>query len=250
LRRFCGAGTVTLFAAQHCSSLCSQSEGVDFLASFAALVPNVFRDVSVALTLRRSTVAHFARKVRGTIFWASFAAPAPNVFRDVFVALTLRRSTVAHFARKVRGTIFWASFAAPAPNVFRDVSVALTLRRSTVAHFARKVRGTIFLASFAALVQTFFAMCPWPSLCGASTVAHFARKVRGTIFWRPSRRWSKRFSRRVRGPHFASKVSYNAAPQSCAPRNSLSRVAYIYTLCAPSLHVKKHIFFGRLAVNA
>ena len=133
---FWGAGTVTLFAAKHYSSLCSQSEGDDFLAAFAAPAPNVIRYVFVALTLRRSTVAHFARKVRGAIFWASFAELVPNVFRYVSVALTLRRSTVAHFARKVRGTIFGASFAAPAPNVF--------------------------------------ATCPWPSLCEQSELQCFA----------------------------------------------------------------------------
>ena len=32
---FCGAGTVAHFGVQHCSSLCSQSEGDDFLAGFA-----------------------------------------------------------------------------------------------------------------------------------------------------------------------------------------------------------------------
>ena len=43
---FCGDSIVTLFAAQHCSSLCSQSEGREGCGD--------------------STVAHFARKVRGT----------------------------------------------------------------------------------------------------------------------------------------------------------------------------------------
>ena len=57
--------------------------------------------------------------------------------------------------------------------------------------------------------------------CGDSTVAHFARKVRGANVGaqhelkiqqsHAPERWS--CSLRVRGPHFASKVSYNAAPQ-------------------------------------
>ena len=54
---------------------------------------------------------------------------------------------------------------------------------------------------------------------GRSTVAHFARKVRGTNIaaakhepknqqGHASEHWP--YSLRVRGPHFASKVSYNA----------------------------------------
>ena len=43
---FCGDSIVTLFAAQHCSSLCSQSEGGEGCGD--------------------STVAHFVCKVRGT----------------------------------------------------------------------------------------------------------------------------------------------------------------------------------------
>ena len=54
---------------------------------------------------------------------------------------------------------------------------------------------------------------------GRSTVAHFARKVRGRILWRPSHALRiqqsnaperRSCSLRIRGPHFASKVSYNA----------------------------------------
>ena len=54
---------------------------------------------------------------------------------------------------------------------------------------------------------------------GRSTVAHFARKVRGANIWRPSHALKiqqsnaperRSCSLRIRGPHFASKVSYNA----------------------------------------
>ena len=54
---------------------------------------------------------------------------------------------------------------------------------------------------------------------GRSTVAHFACKVRGANIWRPSHALRiqqsnaperRSCSLRVRGPHFASKVSYNA----------------------------------------
>ena len=59
----------------------------------------------------------------------------------------------------------------------------------------------------------------WGAWLGRSTVAHFARKVRGTNIVAAKHelkiqqshapeRWS--CSLRVRGPHFASKVSYNA----------------------------------------
>ena len=64
---------------------------------------------------------------------------------------------------------------------------------------------------------------------GRSTVAHFARKVRGANIVaakhelkiqqsHASERWS--CSLRVRGPHFASKVSYNAGPQQTIMRAS------------------------------
>ena len=63
------------------------------------------------------------------------------------------------------------------------------LRRSTVAHFARKVRGTnIVAAKHEQKIQQSHA----PEL------------------------WS--CSLRVRGPHFASKVSYSASPQSLAAK--------------------------------
>ena len=54
---------------------------------------------------------------------------------------------------------------------------------------------------------------------GRSTVAHFASKVRGANIWRPSHALKiqqsnaperRSCSLRIRGPHFASKVSYNA----------------------------------------
>ena len=180
-------GVVTLLRRQHCSSLCSQSEGDDFLGILRGAGLNVFRDVSVALTLGRSTVAHFARKVRGTIFGASFAA--------------------------------------------------------LVQTFSRRVRGPHFAAQHCS------------SLCSQSERGDFLGVFRGA--------GPKRFSRRVRGPHFASKVSYSASPQSRAPRKSLLRrpspiiknpcpACLIHLRCnpPPSLHVKKHIFFGRLAVNA
>ena len=38
--------------AQHCSSLCSQSEGDDFLGGLRDAATNIFRNISVALTLR------------------------------------------------------------------------------------------------------------------------------------------------------------------------------------------------------
>ena len=40
------------YEAKHCSSLCSQSEGVDSLGDLRGAGPNVFRYVFVALTLR------------------------------------------------------------------------------------------------------------------------------------------------------------------------------------------------------
>ena len=43
---------VALTAAQHCSSLCSQSEGDDFLGGARGATTNIFRYVFVALTLR------------------------------------------------------------------------------------------------------------------------------------------------------------------------------------------------------
>ena len=57
------------------------------------------------------------------------------------------------------------------------------LRRSTVAHFARKVRGTNIAAA-----------------------KHEPKNQQGHA----SEHWP--YSLRVRGPHFASKVSYNASP--------------------------------------
>ena len=62
---------------------------------------------------------------------------------------------------------------------------------------------------------------------GRSTVAHFARKVRGANIMaaqhelkiqqsHAQERWL--CSLRVRGPHFASKVSYSASPQSLAAK--------------------------------
>ena len=69
---------------------------------------------------------------------------------------------------------------------------------------------------------------------GRSTVAHFARKVRGTNIVAAKHglkiqqshapeRWS--CSLRVRGPHFASKVSYNAgaATDDCAGQRKSPR---------------------------
>ena len=64
-----------------------------------------------------------------------------------------------------------------------------------------------------------FAQASTVVCCGASIVAHFARKVRGTNIGAAKyglkirqghglERWL--YSLRVRGPHFASKVSYNA----------------------------------------
>ena len=55
------------------------------------------------------------------------------------------------------------------------------LRRSTVAHFARKVRGNAY--------------------CGGQTRLKIQQS-------HVLKRWT--YSLRVRGPHFASKVSYNA----------------------------------------
>ena len=63
------------------------------------------------------------------------------------------------------------------------------LRRSTVAHFASKVRGDEY--------------------CGGQTRLKIQRRY-------ALKRWL--YSLRVRGPHFASKVSYNAgaATDDCA----------------------------------
>ena len=84
-------------------------------------------------------------------------------------------------------------------NSLNSLFTAKGCGASTVAHFARKVRGTILWAAFAAQPQTFFATYPWPSLCEQSELQCY----------RPN----------LRPPHFASKVSYNAAP----PRNSSIR---------------------------
>ena len=77
----------------------------------------------------------------------------------------------------------------------------------------RPCKGRIFRVGASDTVRTF------GEGLGRSTVAHFARKVRGTNIVAALRglkiqqsyapeRWS--CSLRVRGPHFASKVSYNA----------------------------------------
>ena len=77
-----------------------------------------------------------------------------------------------------------------------------------------------------------------------STVAHFARKVRGTNIAAAKHdlkiqqshapeRWS--CSLRVRGPHFASKVSYNAGAPSSAANNSSIRVIRCYAVQGPNL---------------
>jgi len=89
------------------------------------------------------------------------------------------------------------------------------------------------LALWGASIVTFFGAQRCSSLCsqsegregcGDSTVAHFARKVRGANVGaqhelkiqqsHAPERWS--CSLRVRDPHFASKVSYSASPQSLA----------------------------------
>ena len=62
-----------------------------------------------------------------------------------------------------------------------------------------------------------------------STVAHFARKVRATVTSRKCRKsaWAchkpstlRRVRENLRPPHFASKVSYSASPQSRAQEKS------------------------------
>ena len=65
-------------------------------------------------------------------------------------------------------------------------------------------------------------------------VAHFARKARATDMWRSLGHDLVEFSARacplnIRPPHFASKVSYSAAPQTSAecPREAAcSHVAH------------------------
>ena len=86
------------------------------------------------------------------------------------------------------------------------------LRRSTVAHFACKVRGTnIVAAKHAQKIQQGhapdFATCPWPSLCLQSEGDEYSG---GQARAKNLTRSCPRFSQRVRGPHFASKVSYSA----------------------------------------
>ena len=87
------------------------------------------------------------------------------------------------------------------------------------SHFACKVRGTnIVAAKHAQKIQQGhapdFATCSWPSLCEQSELQCCAPDI-ATCSWRPSTRKKltrscPRFSPHIRGPHFASKVSYNA----------------------------------------
>ena len=80
--------------------------------------------------------------------------------------------------------------------------------------------------------------------CGDSIVAHFARKVRGAKVGaqhelkiqqsHAPERWS--CSLRVRGPHFASKVSYSASPQSLAPKKFVN--SFNSLLCRPRPIIK------------
>ena len=73
---------------------------------------------------------------------------------------------------------------------------------------------------------------------GRSTVAHFARKVRGANIWRPSHALKiqqsnaperRSCSLRIRGPHFASKVSYSASPQAFAECSRSASCCYATT---------------------
>ena len=92
----------------------------------------------------------------------------------------------------------------------RALTVGIGLRRSTVAHFARKVRGTnIGAAKHGLKIQQSNAL----------------------------ERWS--CSLRVRGPHFASKVSYNAgaATDDCASTNLHCKGAAYNLGCSKSRKV-------------
>ena len=71
--------------------------------------------------------------------------------------------------------------------------------------------------------QRRFALAHIIVCCGASIVAHFARKVRATIFAANIANalghdfvgfLAVLVRHNIRPPHFASKVSYNAAPRS------------------------------------
>ena len=93
------------------------------------------------------------------------------------------------------------------------------LRRSTVAHFACKVRGTnIVAAKHAQKIQQGhapdFATCSWPSLCEQSELQCYRpRHCYVFVAAKHAKKLTRscpRFSLHVRGPHFASKVSYSA----------------------------------------
>ena len=147
-------GVVTLLRRQHCSSLCSQSEGDDFLGGLRGLK---------------------AQQVASPIISGQARAESPT-------------------SPEPRATP-WV----PCPHSLRPVRAKVKANRSPI-------------------------LLP---LQGVGVYALIPRALPWAMNWLPFQgargAGPKRFSRRVRGPHFASKVSYSAAPQSCAPRKLLLR---------------------------
>ena len=130
--------------AKHCSSLCSQSEGGKFCGGQAR-------------AKNPTKICPRALAIFATCSW---------------LRCSKSRKISARFLTKWHGDIATRG----ASRTFGE-----GLRRSTVAHFARKVRGTSIVAAKHELkIQRRYA----------------------------PERWL--YSLRVRGPHFASKVSYNA----------------------------------------
>ena len=105
---------------------------------------------------------------------------------------------------------------------------------STVAHFACKVRGAKVAAIARAENPTrscpralvMFATCSWPSLCEQSELQCWRRIVHN-IF--------QTSSRHIRGPHFASKVSYSASPQSLASKKFVNSFNSLFRRLRPPI---------------
>ena len=120
-----------LLRRQHCSSLCSQSEGHEHVANMTSALEHDFVGFSARAWPPQYSPPHFASKVSYSASPQSFVAPyylAKNAdffeilntlpFRGSCAARTLgeglKRSTVAHFASKVSNN------AGTATDVFEE----------------------------------------------------------------------------------------------------------------------------------
>ena len=178
-----------------------------------------------------STVAHFARKVRGGEGWgerperAASSEPRATPWVSVYKRLRPVRAKVWANGWLLLLPLQGVGYGDMAPRALpwaRDLLPFQGARGegcgdSIVAHFARKVRGAKVAAIARAENPTrscpralvMFATCSWPSLCEQSELQCWRRIVHN-IF--------QTSSRHIRGPHFASKVSYSASPQSLAAK--------------------------------